>query len=516
MAQTTVKIDSDWRDRLKEWRQTNPIVTPPDLVKLRDEFNQRFPKDNLEELTLDDYALGRSEQFPDNFCHFIEFKTKELGNIGGGAANKHGVYWSNKDQDWRWNKFFNASTEIEAFEQIRDGLMELVDAVEKGAFDELDQIADHYLGKNNNVTRGKPLYLYYPDQFIPIYSKKELNDWLDFFELPKSDGSLVKNRRLFTYLKALPEFTGFDSWGIMRFLYGVLYDASKPAPPDQDHNPVLTWEMLQAKTGHNLEFLTLVERAIKRKKQIIFTGCPGSGKTYLASQFAQYFTSNSDGFIEVVQFHTAYAYEDFIQGLRPRSDENNQLVYQVVPGRFLEFCAQASRCKGDCVLIIDEINRANLASVFGELMYLLEYRDRHIKLAGSSQEFQIPNNVYLIGTMNTADRSIALVDHALRRRFAFIELHPDYGILRRWHQEKQSALDIENLINLLHKVNQAIGDRHYHLGISYFLDENLEENLSDIWALEIFPYLEEVFYDSPDKLAAFAWENIQDEIYKEI
>jgi hypothetical protein len=107
------------------------------------------------------------------------------------------------------------------------------------------------------------------------------------------------------------------------------------------------------------------------------------------------------------------------------------------------------------VLIIDEINRANLAAVFGELMYLLEYRDRQIKLAGSNQTFSIPDNVYVIGTMNTADRSIALVDHALRRRFAFIELRPDYNILRQWHYQKQTNFKINSLIGVLNKINRC-------------------------------------------------------------
>ena len=145
-------------------------------------------------------------------------------------------------------------------------------------------------------------------------------------------------------------------------------------------------------------------------------------------------------------------------------------------------------------------------------MYLLEYRDRHIKLAGSRELFSIPKNVYLIGTMNTADRSIALVDHALRRRFAFIELRPDYNILRLWHHQKQTNIEIEYLIQVLKKVNDVIGDPHYHIGISFFLDENLRENIADIWELEILPYLEEIFYDSSDKLQTFNWKSIEHEI----
>jgi 5-methylcytosine-specific restriction protein B len=113
---------------------------------------------------------------------------------------------------------------------------------------------------------------------------------------------------------------------------------------------VFSWEDLLRETGQNPEFLTLLDRTIKRKKQIVLTGCPGSGKTYLADKFAQYLTRETDGLIEIVQFHPAYTYEDFIQGLRPDTDENNNLIYRVIPGRFLEFCNQARQRKGNCVL----------------------------------------------------------------------------------------------------------------------------------------------------------------------
>ena len=288
-----------------------------------------------------------------------------------------------------------------------------------------------------------------------------------------------------------------------------LISENQDIPKTKELMPLYTWEQLQQETGYQPEFLERLERTLKRKKQIILTGCPGSGKTYLADKLAQYLTSESDGFIELIQFHPAYSYEDFMQGLRPLAEHENNLTYQIVAGRFLEFCEQARHRQDNCVLIIDEINRANLAAVFGELMYLLEYRDHHIKLAGSNQTFSIPNNVYLIGTMNTADRSIALVDHALRRRFAFIELRPDYDILRQWHEQKQTNFEIDILIEALNKINQEIGDHHYHIGISFFLNEKIEENIADIWELEIVPYLEEMFYGSPDKLDEFTWEKFR-------
>jgi 5-methylcytosine-specific restriction protein B len=267
---------------------------------------------------------------------------------------------------------------------------------------------------------------------------------------------------------------------------------------------------LEGDTNLESEKLIYWLRNIDRKKQAIFYGSPGTGKTFIAEKIAQHLINSSDGFTELVQFHPAYSYEDFIQGIRPQS-QNGQLTYPLVPGRFLEFCKKAESRRGLCVLIIDEINRANLASVFGELMYLLEYRNKKIRLAGSNELFCIPENVRIIGTMNTADRSIALVDRALRRRFAFIELRPNYDVLRRYH-EKKTGFSVDDLIKVMKQLNHAIADKHYELGISYFLTENIAEDIGDIWCMEIEPYLEEYFFDQPEKVDEFRWDKIVQQV----
>jgi 5-methylcytosine-specific restriction protein B len=250
-------------------------------------------------------------------------------------------------------------------------------------------------------------------------------------------------------------------------------------------------------------------RAIERKGQAVLYGPPGTGKTYIAERLARHLIGGDDGFSEVVQFHPAYAYEDFVQGIRPQARDDGTLFYPVVPGRFLEFCSEARKRKGRCVLIIDEINRANLARVFGELMYLLEYRDREVPLA-SGGEFCIPSNVRIIGTMNTADRSIALVDHALRRRFAFLALYPQYDVLRKFHSG--SGFPVEKLIGTLEALNKKIGDRHYEVGITFFLRKDVGQHLEDIWRMEVEPYLEEYFFDQRDTVKEFSWDKVKDKM----
>ena len=131
-------------------------------------------------------------------------------------------------------------------------------------------------------------------------------------------------------------------------------------------------------------------------------------------------------------------------------------------------------------------------------MYLLEYREKDIELA-TGNRFGIPSNVRIIGTMNTADRSIALVDHALRRRFAFLALYPDYEFIRKYHQREQDRLNQMDCIATLKDLNKQINDKHYAIGPSYFLCEDLADQIKDIWQMEIEPYLEEFFFDQPEK-----------------
>ena len=287
-----------------------------------------------------------------------------------------------------------------------------------------------------------------------------------------------------------------------------LINSSNSKPP----NPEYTLEQCSRETGLDESTLKRWKKAIERKGQAIIYGPPGTGKTFIAEHLAEHLIGGGHGFRETVQFHPAYTYEDFIQGIRPKNREDGMLEYHLVPGRFLKFCQEAGSRQGTCVLIIDEINRANLARVFGELMYLFEYRGKEIPLASDGNLFSIPENVRIIGTMNTADRSIALVDNALRRRFAFLRLQPEYGILRQYHEREQTEFPIEKLILVLRELNEEIGDTHYEIGISYFIRTDLSTQLEDIWTMEIEPYLEEHFFNNADKIENYRWANVKERL----
>jgi 5-methylcytosine-specific restriction enzyme B len=249
-------------------------------------------------------------------------------------------------------------------------------------------------------------------------------------------------------------------------------------------------------------------RSVHRRGQAIIYGPPGTGKTYVAQLLARHLVAETDGDVELVQFHPAFSYEDFVTGIRPTT-ENGSLTYAPQQGRFLDFCARAAKRTGISVLIIDEINRADLSRVLGELMYLLEYRGEQIRLADGTL-FSIPEQVRVLGTMNTADRSIALVDHALRRRFAFLELRPNFATLQNYHAT--TGFPVRPLVDILERVNDAIGDSSYVLGVTYFLDDQLALNLPDIWRTEIEPYLAEFFFDRPERVDEFRWDMVRSDL----
>lgn len=302
-----------------------------------------------------------------------------------------------------------------------------------------------------------------------------------------------------------------------RPVYAPLHSAPADAPTDSPHqtSPPVSLAEIAQQTGFAQERLAQWRAAIQRKGQAIFYGPPGTGKTHIALELARHLTGGGDGFYEVVQFHPSYAYEEFVQGLRPHT-QAGQLHYRLTPGRFLRFCQAAAQRSDLCVLVIDEINRADIARIFGELLHGLEYRGRPLPLAGGGS-LCVPPNVLLIGTMNTADRSIALLDYALRRRFAFLHLPPEYDVLRHFFQRnpstssetgQQTGAAVEPLIALLRRINRAIDDPNYALGITFFLRPDLGQELEAIWRTEIEPYLEEYFFDRPAQVEPFHWERV--------
>ncbi|MFI0410440.1 McrB family protein [Actinomadura sp. 3N508] len=257
---------------------------------------------------------------------------------------------------------------------------------------------------------------------------------------------------------------------------------------------------------HDARWLREVRDLLWDERQLIFYGPPGTGKTYLAQKLAEFLGGGPEQ-VKLVQFHPSYAYEDFFEGFRPQEDpETRQVAFRLTAGPLRELADLASGEGNRHVphfLIIDEINRANLAKVFGELYFLLEYRNRSVRLTYSGDDFALPPNLFVIGTMNTADRSIALVDAAMRRRFAFVELapraEPTKGMLRRWLAAK--GRDPEPA-DLLDELNRRISDPDFQVGPSYLMKPGVyrDGGLERTWRTKILPLLEEYHYGEDVKI----------------
>ena len=258
---------------------------------------------------------------------------------------------------------------------------------------------------------------------------------------------------------------------------------------------------------------------LRNKKNIILQGAPGVGKTFAAKRLAwSMMGEKDDSRIEFVQFHQNYSYEDFMMGYKPVEDG-----FELKYGIFYRFCQRAANQPDkEFFFIIDEINRGNMSKIFGELLMLIEkdYRGTKATLAYNGLSFSVPKNLYIIGMMNTADRSLAMIDYALRRRFSFFEVEPGFDSEGFIHY--QNGLNNETLNELINKVkdlnreitlDKSLG-KGFCIGHSYFCGRDVctEEWLHSIVDYDILPMLSEYWFDDANKLQR--WENILQGVFQ--